>query len=170
MSNTLEATVTCGAQWSFERSDDIGTARDASSVSQTTEYANGEDASQATVIFRDRLTLTLADTTHDIDLKTAIDIYGDACAMTSVRAIYLKNRSAVSGDWVRIGPQSAANALAKPWGFVAAGYNRIGCGAVFCLNDPIDGFPVTDTAKVVRIKHDGASYSLVVDIAIVGVR
>ena len=170
MSNTLECTNSCGLKWAFEKADEIGVARDARTAKQATVYEQGTGAGKANVIYRAQIHLTLGYSVVDVDLKTALDIYGDAAAMTTMRAIFAQNRATGAGDNVRIGPQGCANPLSAPWGSVAAGYNLLGPGGILDINNPIDGYAVTATAKTIRVQHSGITYPIDVDFAVLGVR
>ena len=172
---TLDATVTCGLKWSYRRADEIGTALDKpDGASQTTKYATGAAANQANVVYRTQVTLlTIGQLTVDIDLRGATrDIYGDLLEMTNLRALFLRNRSsrAGGGDDVRVGPQGAANGLTAPWGSQAAGYNLLRTGAILCLNSPIDGWAVSDSARIIRLQHAGLSYQIDVNVVAIGTR
>ncbi len=171
---TLEATVMCGLKWAYRRADEIGTALDTITAAQTTRYTTGAAREQANVMYRTVVTLlTMGQTIMDIDLRgTTRDIYGDLLQMENLRALFFRNKSARAGggDDVRVGPQNVANGLTAPWGSQAAGYNVLRTGAVLCLNNPIDGWTVSDSARIIRLQHVGLTYQIDVEVVAIGTR
>lgn len=171
---TLDATVTCGVRWGYRQADEIGTALDALTAAQTSKYTTGAAANQANAMYRTVIVLlTKGQTIVDVDLRgTTRDIYGDLLEMERLRAIFFRNKSsrAGGGDDVRVGPQGIANGLTAPWGSQVAGYNLLRTGAILCLNNPIDGWAVSDAARVIRLQHFGLTYQIDVEVVAIGTR
>ncbi len=168
--NALEATVTCGVRWTYCKSDDIGTAQDAGGAAQTTEYATGIGPNSGNVIYRDRILLTLGQWIWDVDLLAALDIYSDTLAMTKVKGFFFQNLGSAVGDDIFVGALGAPNPLIAPWGGEVWGHNVLGPQGILVLNNPVDGFTVSATAKTIRIRHAGVTYPIYVDFAILGTK
>lgn len=167
---SFSVTASTGVRWNYERTDDIATARDAGSATGNNTYSEGIAANQANVLYRARITLTLSQWIYDVDLQEFLDIYGDRLAMTSLCTLVFHNRATASGDNVRIGPQGATNHFHGCWGTQPNAWNRVGPGGILVIDSPVDGHTVSATQKIIRLRHDGVTYPLVVDFAVLGRR
>ena len=167
MATNLTAKVTASVNVStYAKTDTIGETTRAEIMQAVTSYAFGTGASKCDLLYFARTAVT---GNTDLNLRgTLEDIFGDTINSEIIRAIYVHNRSTTTGDNIHVGPLGVGDAFLLPW-VDSGGHNLVGPGGTLLLDNPSDGYAITETADTIRIQYQGTSGSIDVDIAILGV-
>ena len=132
-------------------------------------YSNGTGNAQLRRIHEERVTLTPASGTYDLDLTTILDPFGVVCNTSKIKFIYIKNRAAATGGQLLVGA-----AVSNPWialfansGAPTTVKETIDAGGEFFRSSPNTGFTVSAGSKTLRFTHNGgSSTSIVFDVVI----
>jgi hypothetical protein len=128
-------------------------------VAQT--YTNGTGANKANEAWQNRISLAGAPTSLDL---TALAKTGAAnVTFSKIKEILVKNRSAVTGQTVKIGGTATPVAIFDD----ASDIITIGPGGHFSWSDPIDGVAITDGVDDLLQLDPGAA-TISVDVYLVG--
>ena len=146
---------------------DLDTLQDIIAETRGAAFTSGTGANQADIIFHDRRTLAdnANETLNLYDSGSLLDAFGDAVAITRIKALYIKNNSTDANLLV-----GAAGATPVDlFGAAANDILKIPPGGEFVLIVPSATGIVISTNKNLKIAHDGTGVSnLTYDIIVLG--
>ena len=139
------------------------TVADGGVITDNTKLSSGNQPSDATIFYHDRLTVTNG-SNQSLDLYgTLTDQLGNTITFAKVYGFLVVNRSTTSGDVLHVGNSNFAAYLGS-----ATDYVIVGPGGFFMLNNPLFGYTVTtSTADIFKIANPGAN-NISIDIGIIG--
>jgi len=145
---------------------DDRTATDPINLVQTTNLANGSGNNQANQSFHDQRTLTTG-ASEDVDLAgSLVDAFGDTITFTALKAIRIRNQSAVNRLIVG---GAVANALAALFGALTDKL-IIRPSGLLVLEAPLAGYAVVAaTGDLLKFEHGAEdSANLIYELTLVG--
>jgi len=167
---TLTATVTGSITTLNKRTDEMGTTQEAKTTTQTSSYAAGYGDNQVKQHYRIQTTVANG-VPLDLDLYNSLtDVFGQTIIFENVRAVLVRNRSAVDSDYINFGPLGVGNGWTDPFDGDADGKMRVCPSGAVLLDAPLDrGYEITPTSQALRIAWDGVSSTITVQVELIGV-
>jgi hypothetical protein len=164
VAKTLAVTLTDRVQWAFDNAQDLSTPVDAQTVSLGQSFTTGTGANKADRIFAD--TRSVGDTGETLDLYgVLVDSFGAAINFAKIKALIIRNKSTVTGEYLVIGGAAApAPFFSEP----ASDKIILGPGGVMKMTWPVDGIVVTQTTADGLKISAAAGKTISYDIIIIG--
>ena len=160
MATTLNAILSGSLIGQYKKTSDLTTVIEAINHTFSSSYSNGTGENQANAFYSD--TRSLAGTNESFDLNAITDIYGSTLNFTSIKFMYVKNKSTTSGELLTL----SGDFLASMDGGTGPTH-AIGPSGIFLADNPIDGFSVVNTTQDTLTITNAQSFSY--DIILLGV-
>ena len=171
MALTLTATTYTNIGYAATSGDTLATAQETKNTKSSSEQAftSGTGANAINQYYRERHTITAASGTLDLDLSTLTNRLNSTAGFSEVKEIYIQSvNTADGGTGFKVGG-AGSNAWTGPFAASTTTQFTTGPNGKWSAGNPIDGWPVSGTNKLLRIEHDGASSEdLEVDVFIIG--
>jgi hypothetical protein len=163
---TLKTNVLLHYSASLDRGVDTPAVNQNTSADSALQYTAGT----VTRVYSERITITVASLTQDIDLKTLSDPIGNAFGFTSVYALYVRNvETATGGPRFSLGGYGVGAWTGPFGGSTSATVGPFGGKGELFFSAPNDGITVTAGSRYLRITHDGTGgeSGLIMDLDII---
>ena len=147
---SLSAHILARLGWSWKESNDLASVRNEAQVEYRRSFSDTLDSARADAVWETagETLAASASKTYELDALER-SLFGDILyvSLLTVRALYLHNRSAAAG--LRVGA-AASDPWEGPFGDPADTL-LIPPGAALLLTAPTPGWPVTTTARDLRV-------------------
>lgn len=171
MAFSVTATVQTNFTYAAVGDDTIASPTETKSTKQaaTQGYTAGTGAEAINQYYRERLTITAASGTIDLDLTALTNRLNDVTGFSEVKEVFIQSLNEDDGGTgFKVGG-AGTNAWTGPFAGSTTAQSAIGPKGKWNPSSPVEGWAVSGTNKLLRIEHDGgSSEDLEVDVYIIG--
>lgn len=162
---TLKSQIQVASNYTDTDAFGIATSQQVNTINDYT-MTYGQTASDAsdtiivpTKFVETKITITIASSTHDVDLTQLVDEFGTVMTgLTKVYEFVFYNYDASGGSGVTVAP-APSNGWTGPFAGVSTAKVQIDPAGWWAGRSPYKGYTVSGTSKVLRFTNDAASPS-----------
>lgn len=181
MATTFSVTTSLSLVWKFKNTTGLSDVKDYTTYEVSEALTNGTANNLANDMYRNRLYLTPAAATIDLDLSgTLTNVFGEVLAFSKIRQIVVVNKGVpdvahevwtpTAGEYVIVGGAGTGDTWATMFNASTAAAIKLPSGGMFACTAPLDGWAVASgTGDKLRIALSGGGVASVdVDIILIG--